>query len=50
MCQVARVVKDDVENMIDGVRATEVPTMWNLAMAVEWLTTAAPADLPTHPR
>jgi hypothetical protein len=27
MCQVARVLKDDVENMIDGERATEVATM-----------------------
>jgi len=27
MCQVARVLKDDVENMIDGERATEEATM-----------------------
>jgi hypothetical protein len=43
-----RILKAEVDNLIVSDRVTKVATMENPTMAEDWLTTAAPAELPTH--
>ncbi|MGW8181241.1 MAG: hypothetical protein ACWGQW_21125 [bacterium] len=50
MSQVARALKVDVENITEGVRATELATLLNLTMVEELLRTIEAAELRAHHR